>query len=129
MGGILIITNNDKVWNTYQEKCKCILLTTYLEVLEKVRDQVHEGGILLTHPMASSLKPNQTPYRSIILEVGERLPMDMMSLTMIEQALETYQKFVAHKKLPEYSEAVKEDFKTIDASLMKSAFVNWRGGL
>ena len=36
-----------------------LLLDSYRDVLLKVRDLVYDRHILLTHPQASSLKPNQ----------------------------------------------------------------------
>lgn len=129
MKRVIIVTNNSKVRQKFTDRCEVRYVGTFMEVLEEVRDLVHEGAVLLTHPMASSLKPNQTPYRSVILEQSEKRTLDMNSLTLIEQAVETYEKFMAVKKLPEYSEAVKEDFKTIDESLMQSAFVHWKGGV
>ena len=60
-----LITNNDRVYEKYKDELKVILLDTYEEVLIKVRDMVYDKHILLTHPQASSLKPNQTPYRSV----------------------------------------------------------------
>ena len=46
---------------------KLILLDGYEDVLIKVRDLVYDKHVLLTHPQASSLKPNQTPYRSVVV--------------------------------------------------------------
>lgn len=129
MNEVIIVTNNDRVKEVYAKEYTVLFVDTFLEVLEKTRDTIHEGAVLLTHPMASSLKPNQTPYRSIILEKGTEQSVDMDSLMMIEQAVLTYRKFMELKKLPDYSEVVRKDFKTIDASLMQSAFVHWRGGI
>ncbi len=129
MKEIMIVTNNSKVRASFEDRCTIIFVESFQDVLEKTRDLVHEGGILLTHPCASSLKPNQTPYRSVIVEKTNVRKLDINSLTMVEQAIETYEKFMAIRNLPEYSEAVKEDFKTIDESLMQSALVHWKGGI
>ena len=63
----IIITNNDRVYEKYKKEMQVILLDSYEDVLIKTRDMVYNRHILLTHPQASSLKPNQTPYRSVVV--------------------------------------------------------------
>ncbi|MEF9942276.1 MAG: GrdX family protein [Lachnospiraceae bacterium] len=118
----LLVTNNNRVEKKYKGDMQVILLESYFEVLTKVRDKIHEGYVLLTHPLAGSLKPNQTPYKSILLELSEDKKLDGRSLELIEAAIETYYKFKELRELPNYSEKVKEDFKTIDLSLVENAF-------
>ena len=66
-----------------------LLLDSYRDVLLKVRDLVYDRHILLTHPQASSLKPNQTPYRSIMVyPKGEE--DNMKDIMLIEKCIETY---------------------------------------
>ena len=38
-------------------------------VLVKARDLIHKGHILYTHPLAGSVKPNETPYKSLIVSL------------------------------------------------------------
>ncbi|MEF9839937.1 MAG: GrdX family protein [Lachnospiraceae bacterium] len=118
----VIITNNNRVENKYQGDIQVILLDTYLDVLTKVRDKSHEGYALLTHPLAGSLKPNQTPYKSILMERTEDGKIDERSIELIEAAVETYHKFIELRELPNYADKIKEDFKTIDLSLIENAF-------
>ena len=54
----IIITNNDRVYEKYKKEMQVILLDSYEDVLIKTRDMVYNRHILLTHPQASSLKPN-----------------------------------------------------------------------
>ena len=65
----LIITNNSLVFEKYHSNYDVIYLKDagYLDVLYAARDRIHLSYVLLTHPMAGSLKPNQTPYKSIIV--------------------------------------------------------------
>ena len=65
----LIVTNNSKCYDYYKDRYEVEYNPdwTYLEVLIRVRDLVHTGAQLITHPMAGSLKPNQTPFRSVVL--------------------------------------------------------------
>ena len=84
----VIVTNNPRVQREYGSKY-CILFqeTSFDEVLFKVRDMVHKGYKLLTHPLSGSVKPNETPYKSIMLTATSRGKIDNDSLVMIEDAI------------------------------------------
>ena len=85
----ILVTNNDRVYEKYKTVCNVILADSYESVLIKVRDLVYDRHILLTHPQASSLKPNQTPYRSVA--VYPRGSEDnMKDILLIEKCLEVY---------------------------------------
>lgn len=118
----LIITNNPKVCQNYRDHFRIQYLEgqDYLSVLVKVRDAIHIGGRLLTHPMAGSLKPNQTPFRSVMLEEGKE-ETNWEDLKMIESSIAACQKFMAGRKTPVWTEKIRNDFATIDLSLMDSA--------
>lgn len=127
----LIVTNNSKVYDSHKDAMEVLFLeeATYLQVLEQARDLIHRGGKLLSHPMAGSLKPNQTPYRSVLLEQPERCQdlqanppvLDMESLRLIENSIESAKKFLANKGTPSWPPKIKEDFKTVDLSIIDSA--------
>ena len=89
----IIITNNPlvpkKLGEEYTVTYKEI---SYEEVLREVRDRIHEGHQLLSHPLSGSVKPNETPYKSVMVskrkgEVEER------SLSIIENAIQACRKF------------------------------------
>ena len=105
----VLITNNDRVYEKYKEMMKVIYMEAYEEVLIKVRDMVYDRHVLLTHPQASSLKPNQTPYRSVIVyPKGEE-----------EKCLETYYQWQEIAPTPQkYEDHTAYDFKTIDLSVI-----------
>ncbi len=131
MNQAVIVTNNDKVYQKHQGRLAVLFLPDgdYLAVLEKARDLIHQGAALLSHPQSGSMKPNQTPYRSVLLswespaaEGGRRpTPTDTESVLLIESSIETARKFLAAKKTPPWPAAVKEDFKTVDLSIIDSA--------
>ena len=88
----IIITNNDRVYEKYKKEMQVILLDSYEDVLIKTRDMVYNRHILLTHPQASSLKPNQTPYRSVVVyPKGEE--DNMKDIVLIEKCIETYRQW------------------------------------
>lgn len=90
---------------------------TYLELLVRTRSLVHRGARLLSHPQAGSVKPGETPYRSILVE-PLRGPVDVPSLALIEAAIAATSKF--QDKAPLYREGVDRDFQVVDLALITS---------
>jgi hypothetical protein len=129
---ILIVTNNQKVYESYKGKLEVLYLkdSSYLKVLEQVRDLVHIGARLLSDPMAGNLRPNETPYKSVLLEgmleSGRDLEdadtsLDYDSIRQIESSIGMARLFQDIKKTPEWPIKAKDDFMTVDLSLLSSA--------
>ncbi|MDF2592425.1 MAG: glycine reductase [Clostridia bacterium] len=74
---------------------------------------------LITHPLVGSVKPNETPYRSIILKQG--INTDLQSVTIIENSIQTYEKFERMKSTPIWSQRILEDFQFVDLKLFESS--------
>ena len=122
INNLIIITNNIKVSNKYSDyNVQYIDSESMYEVLISVRDFIHKGYKLLTHPMSGSLKSNQTPYKSILLIKKDDV-MSFEDLELIESAIENYNKFIKNRKLTNWPENIKKDFQTIDLSLIESCF-------
>ena len=120
LGKCILVTNNDRAAEKWGDKVEqVVLVETYEEVLLKTRDLIHTNHKLLTHPQASSLKPNQTPYRTILL-YGVQGSGEAEDVCLIENALETYEKWNSIKKIPEYDEKTAYDYKTIDLSMIEN---------
>ncbi|PID27956.1 MAG: GrdX protein [Candidatus Cloacimonadota bacterium] len=119
----ILITNNSDIIKLNSEKIKVIFYEDLsgLDVLKKARDFIHKGHILLTHPLHSSLKPNETPYRTVMIGSEKKSSVDIDSLLLIEKALESYQKFMKNGNVPEMSSKMKKDFRLIDFDLIKHA--------
>lgn len=116
----IMITNNDRVFEKYKDVMQVILMHTYEEVLIKTRDMVYDRHRLLTHPQASSLKPNQTPYRSVVVYPKGK-DDNTQDILLIEKCLETFRKWQEIAPTPaSYEKRVAEDFKTIDLSIIGS---------
>lgn len=114
----IVITNNPYVY----EKMAGIKVVkfydvNYIDILKVVRDEVHKGARLLTHPLSGSVKPKETPYKSLLIKEGKSV--DGESVEMIENAILTCAKF--QDKTGLYSEAVYKDFQLIDWGLIKGA--------
>lgn len=122
----LVVTNNSKVNRLYKIRFGEQLRLNYLEgqdylaVLEKVRDYVHQGYKLLTHPLSGSLKPNQTPCKSVLLALEDG-GINFNDLQIIENSLASYHKFQNCRTTPCWTPQVREDFETVDMSILDSA--------
>ena len=118
---IILITNNCNVYEKYRDHMDITYdeSFSYLEILEYTRDKVHQGHELLTHPLSGSIKPNETPYKSILIS-KRKDKLDFSSLNIIEESIKTTEKFLNNKITPNWTEKVLEDFRVIDLSLIEN---------
>lgn len=115
----IIITNNPYVTKKYEEKYEINHMDISLEqVLVKAREMVHMGHKLLSHPLSGSVKPYETPYKSIMLS-QKKDKLDMESLEIIEQSIAVCEKFKMPKRT--YPEKTLMDFQLIDFTLIDGA--------
>lgn len=120
---IIIVTNNpmskEKLIKSYAID---YIEGTTMDVFKKVRDYIHKGHKLLTHPLMSSIKPNETPYRTIVISKSSTEVIDMQSLNYIEEGMHSTEKFTKQFAIPNWSEQVLNDFQLIDYDLIYHAF-------
>lgn len=116
----VIITNNPYVYKKYKDKRMVMFKEDfkYMDILKFVRNRVHEGYELLTHPLSGSIKPNETPYKSIIMS-NKKGDLDESRLSIVEESISTAKKFMTDKPTPNWNESILDDFKVIDLSLME----------
>jgi len=117
-----LITNNPLVKKKYEKSEVLIFLEkSYLEVLCYARDEIHKGHELLTHPLSGSIKPNETPYKSLLIS-SKATSLDYRSVTMIEDSIETTKKFIS---IRDRTQGLRNDllldFQEIDYHLIKGA--------
>lgn len=114
---IFIVTNNQLVSNEYPS----LEIKGDLDaVFKKIRDLVHEGDTILTHPLSGSVKPHETEFKSVVMAKGKGI-VDYSSLQLIENAIITSAKF--RRPVRDYgkdNERIRNDFMTIDFSLLKT---------
>ena len=91
---------------------------SYLEILILVRDYIHKGHKLLTHPLSGSIKPKETPYKSVVISANAQ-GLDFESLDIIEESITCCKKF-ADMEIP----AALADFMEIDCSLIDIDYAN-----
>ena len=122
---ILIVTNNRLVHETYGSSAACTVCsvkTCYVDgdvesLLIKVRDMVHEGYPLLSHPLPASIRMIYSPYRSVMLGAisGKLEPWHVKT---IEDSLTKYRRSTGHRALDSASEA---EYKWMDMQLLTTA--------
>lgn len=118
----IIITNNPLVQQKLGTVRNVVYLeVTYEELLKEVRNRMHKGHRLLTHPLSGSVKPNETPYKSVIVS-KEMGAIDTGNLMIIENAIQACGKF--QNKKDHYSPEVYEDFQLIDWTLLESGMAS-----
>jgi len=118
----IIITNNPMVREKHVGRDKIEFLDTdCLGVFKAVRDRIHQGHSLVTHPLSGSVKPGETPYKTVII-TGERVSgafkIDENSLFLIEDSIQTCLKLKTSVMKKEWSEKVLADFQIIDYNLI-----------
>ncbi|PPK49258.1 GrdX family protein [Clostridium algidicarnis] len=118
----IVITNNTlskkKLEDDYNVK---FLNITPLDLLYEVRDYIHLGHRLLTHPLMSSIKPNETPFRTVLISKDKEKQLDMDSLNIIENSINTTKRFLNDFDTPNWTEEILQDFQLIDYDLVHHA--------
>lgn len=96
----------------------------YEEVLKVVRNRIHQGYQLLTHPLAGSVKPYETPYRTVLLS-STASELHLPSLGVLEQAFTLLASFKGKDgslhSLRTYREEHLPDLQLVDYELLKNA--------
>ena len=91
---------------------------SYREILTLVRDKVYLGHTLYTHPLSGSVKPNETPYKSVIVSMVPH-QFDSQQAEIIANAIAVFDKF---KPIGwELNERILRDFQLIDYTLLAGA--------
>lgn len=129
----IIITNNPYVRDKYTDIDVEFYDVKYEEILQIVKNKIALGHKILTHPLSGSVKPKETPYKSIMISkdriganekpVGANAcgarPVDLESLEIIENAIATCAKF--NERSDKWTPQVLEDFQLVDFTLIDSA--------
>jgi hypothetical protein len=123
---MMVVTNNPLVRDRMPTNNLRLIWVEgeYEEVLRTVRNRVHLGHQLLTHPLAGSVKPYETPYRTVLLS-AEPTSLHLHSLSILEQAFTLLASFKGEKgglgSLRTYREEHLPDLQLVDYSLMEAA--------
>lgn len=121
-----ILTNNSEAVKELEESHPIHFVEGGLmDVLIQARDLINKGDVLLNHPLYGSVKPNETPYRSLLLKPSKAerndgiAAVDADSVRLIGNAVITAAKFTAKKETTDPQ--LLKDFQEVDLSLLLSA--------
>lgn len=119
----IVISNNPKAISYFENLGYQVIAIDggYVDVLEEARKRVHTNYHLLTHPLSGSVKPNETPFKSIAIKKESTL--DYLSLELITNAMEVYNRLQNDLKTPLWTENILDDFMVIDLDLIKNALI------
>jgi len=113
----ILVTNNPLAKEQFQSKCRVEFLETDVSgVFVYVRDLIHKGHRLLTHPLTGSVKPNETLYKSVLVTENTGTT-DFKSVGIIEGCIQTAAKFLPRG----IREKDKNDMQIVDLSLIRNA--------
>ncbi|WP_411682574.1 GrdX family protein [Clostridium thailandense] len=120
---VIVVTNNPMSKEKLTKRCVIDYIEgTTIDVFKRVRDYIHKGHKLLTHPLMSSIKPNETPYRTVVISKDSVEVIDVQSLNYIEEGIYSTEKFIKEFGIPNWSEQILEDFQLIDYDLIYHVF-------
>ncbi|NLY66562.1 MAG: hypothetical protein GX069_03280 [Tissierellia bacterium] len=115
-----IVTNNPRVKENYKEVI--FIDGSFEDVLLRVRDLVHKGYELISHPLGASIRVIFSPYRSII--IGKKLnEINETHVEIIESSIQSYRNLMQRRK-PDTKNS--EDYAFIDNELLKSSLEEFR---
>ncbi|MGK0464974.1 GrdX family protein [Clostridium sp.] len=119
---LIIVTNNPMSKEQFESKYTVVFIKrSMMDILKKVRNNIHDGHKLLTHPLMSSVKPNETPYRTICISKEKLREVDLQSLSIIEESIMSTEKFLNDFKTPQWNEKILLDFQLIDYDIIHHA--------
>ena len=113
----VIVTNNPNVAAKFPGQSQYVE-GSVADVFTTVRDAIHKGAQVISHPLSGSIKPNESPYKSVVIAATHG-PLHYKSLQIIEDAISTLKRLPAKNR--NYDESALEDFRIIDLSLVDSA--------
>lgn len=98
--------------------------TDVLGLFRIVSQDVSAGFRLLTHPLTGSVRPDITPYKTVLLSKDAEEEADVESVRLIGNAVRYAEDLYRLREVPIYkkwgSEA-KKDFQLIDLSIIERA--------
>ena len=135
---VLILTNNPRVYDEFSPlkeggprdlQIDFFAEFSQLEILKLARDRIHLGAKLVIHPMMGRIKPHETPYKSVFLEVpdtDDSFTTDFTSLQIIEDSIHETEKFLNDTYMIKYTGEMLPDLSFIDYLLIKNGMEEYR---
>ncbi len=121
----LVVTNNPGVRDCFSPprllRHELVWVEGYTEdVLRRVRDLCHKNHRLITHPLTGGIKPNQTPYKTVVVEHTPMHAAEPESVLLAETALRTTIDLLRDRPRPLAVFRFLDDFAAIDLDFFQS---------
>lgn len=132
----LVVTNNPRVKESIvaqqlDKTHRLVWVDGYTEdVLRNVRNLCHNNHRLITHPLTGSVKPNHTPYKTVVLEESDPQVVDLESMVLAETSLNKTLDLLKSRPRPAAALRCLDDFAVIDLDFFKSyllSTINYSG--
>lgn len=97
--------------------------TDVLNLFLKIEKEVACGYRLLSHPLTGSIRPDITPYKSVILS-GRPGTVDQESVRLIDRAISYTEDLYQLREIPLcrlWNEQAKMDFQLVDLFIIERA--------
>ncbi len=98
--------------------------TDVLDLFQRISQDVYGGYRLLTHPLTGSIRPDITPYKTVLVSADKEKDTDMDSVRLIENAIRYTKDLYRLREVPIYKkwgDDAKKDFQIIDLSIIERA--------
>mgnify|MGYP001354007087 CR=1 FL=1 len=91
-----------------------------LDLFLWIEGEVCKGYRLLTHPLTGSIRPDISPYKSVLLSKNTA-EIDNESIELIHKAIDYTYSLAANHKKPDWRKEEREDFQFVDRSFIRYA--------
>lgn len=95
--------------------------TDILGLFQLIETEIQSGNRLLSHPLTGSIRPDITPYKTVLLS-SKKEEIDVFSLRLIREAIRYTKDLYKLRKTPLYQcwgKEAQKDFQMIDLSLIR----------
>lgn len=115
----IIITNNNKVFNFYKETNEVFYFQrlNFLEILNKVKEQIYQGHKLLSDPIMYNLENVENPFKSIAL--SKEIFEDEEQKRLIDSVIGIAKKIPGRKSFSEFDDMTLESFRFVDLNILR----------
>jgi len=96
-----------------------------LQLFLMVRGEIEKGYKLVTHPLTGSIRPDITPYKSILLSKKKDKDADLESMKLINNAIRYTNDLYKLRSIPlseKWGDEFKEDFQFVDKDFIRYAY-------
>ena len=123
-----VLTNNPMVRDVLSVGSEVVFKECGIrQIFDEAATYVAQGYLLLTHPLSGSVKPGETPYKSMLIGCASSsgpAGVDARSARLITSAIDACGKFADRTAL--LDDSALADLQAVDLSILKGALCSAR---